>query len=262
MRKTTSVCEVLLGLSLCAALCAPAVAQSAPKLGLSEVVSRMQAAENAVQTRPAYTLLREYRISGADPNAASSQVLAEVNYFPPADKQFAIKQRQGNERGEKIVRRVLEHEVKMSRDSAASSFSTENYDFALLGSETRNSKQCYVLQLFPKHASTELLRGKAWVDPDTFLIVRVEGEPAKSPSWWVRDLRVAIDYGRADSIWLPLTSQATADLRLLGTHVMTAKDVQVRAATVDANVKTPAALPRHRSKSRGALADTAIWVPQ
>lgn len=262
MRKTSSVCGTLLLLGMYAAGAVPATAQSASNLSLGEIVSRMQAAEDQVHMRPGYTVLREYRLSGADGNSASSQVLAEIDYVPPAQKQFAIRQVQGSERGEKIVRRVLEHEVKMARDSSTSSFSSDNYDFALLGVGPLNGKSHYLLQLTPRHETTELLRGKAWVDPETFLIVRVEGTPAKSPSWLIRDLHVSIDYGRADGIWLPLSTQAKADIRLLGPHLMTSRDLQVRAATVDAHLKPASGVSRHRSRSHAAVADAGLWVPR
>ena len=126
-----------------------------------------------------------------------------MDYVPPSRKEFSIRSAEGNERGTKVVRRVLEHEANMAKGSVNSDFCTANYDFAVLGQETLNGRPVYVLQLKPKHETVELLRGKAWVDAESFLVVRAEGEPAKSPSWWIKDLKIAIDYGRADGVWLP-----------------------------------------------------------
>ena len=55
-----------------------------------------------------------------------------------------------------------------------------NYDFALLGRETIEGHDCYVLQLMPKRQAVELIRGKAWVDAGDFTIRRMEGSPAKT----------------------------------------------------------------------------------
>jgi Outer membrane lipoprotein-sorting protein len=258
MRRTREALFVLL---LGAALVRPAPAQTASPLTLQQIVSRMQAAELAEHDRPSYTLLRQYRLSGADPSATTTQVLAEVNYVPPSNKEFSIRKTEGNERGEKIVRRVLEHEAKMAREPVRSDFCTDNYGFALLGQESLNGKQTYVLQLSPKHQATELLRGKAWVDTESFLVVRVKGEPAKNPSWWIKDLTIAIDYGRADGVWLPLATSATADLRIIGTHVLTSKDVEVHAVTENAKLS-----PSHRtpqpSRSGRSIDQAAVWVPR
>jgi len=252
----------LLVLALGTALVPPSLAQSASQLSVRDIVSRMQAAESAEQNRPGYTLLREYRLSGADPNAATSRVLAEVNYIPPASKQFSIRNIEGNDRGEKIVRRVLDHEAEMAKTRAHVAFCNENYDFALLGRELVNGKPAYVLKLSPKQARTELLRGKAWVDAGNFLVVKAEGEPAKSPSWWIKDLNIVITYGRADGVWLPLTTRATADLRLLGTHVLTSKDVEVHAVTESAKLTPAAKQSAARKRSRSAVDQAAVWVPR
>ncbi len=238
----------------------PAVGQSASQLSVQDIVSRMQAAESAEQNRPGYTLLREYRLTGTDPNAATSRVLAQVDYVPPASKQYTIREIEGNERGESIVRRVLAHEAEMAKRPAHSEFCTDNYDFALLGQEALNGRAAYVLQLTPKQERTELLRGKAWVDAASFLVVKVEGEPAKSPSWWVKNLNVVINYGRADGVWLPLTTRATADIRLLGTHVLTSKDVQVQAATENAKATSASKRPAVRKPVTGSVDQAAVWV--
>ncbi|MFZ0708353.1 MAG: outer membrane lipoprotein-sorting protein [Candidatus Korobacteraceae bacterium] len=242
---------------LVASLTLPAAAQTARSLSLPEIVSRMHTAEKAEQNRPSYSLLREYRLTGADPNVATSQVLAEVDYVPPSRKEFSIRKAEGSERGEKIVQRVLEHEANMAKGSVDYDFCTDNYDFALLGQEVLNGRPTYVLQLTPKREAVELLRGKAWVDAQSFLVVRAEGEPAKSPSWWIKDLEVVIDYGRADGVWLPLATRATAELRLVGTHTLTSKDLEVHAATENAKLTPP-----RRSRARGAnnSALEAVWI--
>ncbi len=230
-------------------------------LSLPEIVSRMHAAESAEQNRPSYSLLRQYRLSGADPNIPTSEVLAEVDYVPPSRKEFSIRKAEGNERGTKVVRRVLEHEANMAKGSVNSDFCTANYDFALLGQERVKGRPTYVLQLKPKHDAVELLRGKAWVDAESFLVVRAEGEPAKSPSWWIKDLKVVIDYGRADGVWLPLATRATADLRILGTHTLTSKDLEVHAASENAKLAPP---PRHNRphRSGNTVVEAGVWVPR
>lgn len=255
-------CGRLLVLWMVASLALPAAAQTAISLSLPDIVGRMQTAESAEQHRPSYSLLREYRLSGTDSNSSTSEVLAEVDYVPPSRKEFSIRKAEGSERGESIVRRVLEHEARMAKGSGDSDFCSDNYDFALLGQQTLNGRLAYVLQLKPKHESVELLRGKAWVDAENFLVVRVEGEPAKSPSWWVKNLNVVIDYGRADGVWLPLATRATADVRLVGTHILTSKDVEVHAATENAKLSPVPRRAPQRNGSRRSIDQAAVWAPR
>ena len=222
----------------------------------------MQAAELAEHDRPSYTLLRQYRVSGADPSANTTKVLAEVKYVPPSNKEFSIRKTEGNERGEKIVRRVLEHEAKMAREPVRSDFCTDNYDFALVGQESLNGKQTYVLQLSPKHQATELLRGKAWVDAENFLVVRVEGEPAKNPSWWIKELTIRYRLWARRRVWLPLATRATADLRILGTHVLTSKDVEVHAVTENAKLSPTSRRTPQGKRSGRSIDQAAVWIPR
>ena len=53
-------------------------------------------------------------------------------------------------------------------------------------------------------------------DSDDFAITRVEGEPAKNPSFWVRNVHVVQRYGRVDRFWLPVMNESKAEARLFG----------------------------------------------
>ncbi len=116
---------------------------------------------------------------------------------------------------------------------------TRNYEFALLGQERVDGHDCYVLQLTPKRNDPELVNGKAWVDAANFQIRRIEGTPAKSPSWWIHNLHVTINYGAVQGIWTQLATKAVADVRLLGTHVLTSREVDLQTSTVDARNQPP-----------------------
>ncbi len=182
--------------------------------------------------------------------------------MPPSRKEFSIRKAEGNERGESIVRRVLEHEAGWRRVRATPIFAATT--MILLCWDNRRSMAGWRMSFSssPKHESVELLRGKAWVDAENFLVVRVEGEPAKSPSWWVKNLNVVIDYGRADGVWLPLATRATADVRLLGTHILTSKDVEVQAATENAKLSPVPRRAPQRNGSRRSIDQAAVWAPR
>lgn len=260
MRKPLPIREALLALCLCAAA-VPAGAQPLEELSVEDIVSRMQAAQAAAKDNPQYMALREYRLSSADSTVPTSTVLARIEYLPPSKKQFTIERTQGSDRGETIVRKVLEHEAQMAEHSHIAELSINNYNFALLGRDTLGGKEFYVLQLNPKRECTELIRGKAWIDPASFLVTRIEGEPAKSPSWWVKSLHVSIDYGRADGMWLILGTRATADLRLLGKNTLTSQNLEVQAVREDAKLKPAVKMPR-QGKAAQAVAAAGIWVPR
>ena len=82
--------------------------------------------------------------------------------------------------GEKIVRKMLDSEVAFAKDSGSTAITRDNYDFLFVREDEFSGKRCYVLELLPRQRSKNLLRGTIWVDANTYLPYRVEGEPAKS----------------------------------------------------------------------------------
>ena len=187
-----------------------------------------------------YSLTREYKFFGDDQQHAKSQVLAKVDFAPPNEKNYTIEQSSGSGQGEKIARKILDHEKQMTRgDSTSGALNRDNYDFEYLRSEPMNGRRAYVLQLTPKHSDKNLIKGLAWVDAETFHPLKIEGEPAKSPSWWVKNLKLSLTFGRVGDMWLQTGTQAVANVRLLGQHTMIARDVNYELPVQVAQVMVP-----------------------
>ena len=68
------------------------------------------------------------------------------------------------------------------------------------------------------------------MDRDTYLIHRFEGGLAKSPSWWIKDLKLFTIYGDLGGIWLPTSSKGVAEVRMVGPHSMTERILEYRAS--------------------------------
>ena len=49
----------------------------------------------------------------------------------------------------------------------------------------------------PKRSDKYLFRGRVWVDAEDFAVARVEGQPAKSPSFWTRSVHFAQQYHKS-----------------------------------------------------------------
>ena len=210
-----------------------AVAQ-APRADLATIVSRMEQAaqENRSHYRP-YIVTREYRMYGSDEQQPKSEVTAEINFVPPTRKDFRITDANGSSRGESIVRHILDDETKAAATGTAPGAVTrENYDFQFLGDEALDGHECYVLLLHPKRADKSLISGKAWVDKDTYLIRRMDGEMAKMPSWWLKSVHVTLDFTGVDGMWLQERTRAVADVRMVGRHVLTSDAVKFQSGSV------------------------------
>jgi hypothetical protein len=182
------------------------------------------AVQNQTHLR-SYTVTREYELFDQKREKTRSRVIADITFHPPDSKNYRIEGTEGSVVGETIVRRVLEREAALARDGGASDISRDNYNFQFLREEAASGRRCYVLQLLPKRKDKNLLRGTVWVDADTYLIRRTEGEPQKSPSWWLRDLHVGFVYAEVGGMWLPTSSEFTAKVRLFGLSTMLAHDL-------------------------------------
>jgi hypothetical protein len=236
----------------------------AQTLRLDQILGRMDQVRATERDRSvAYTVTREYQLSGQGSSRADSQVIAQVNFIPPGAKEYSIVKSQGSDRGTGIVRKVLDHESSMAGNAQAHELSAQNYNFTLLGRETIDGHDCYLLQLAPKRDSSDLVRGKAWVDARNFEIRRIAGQTAKSPSFWIKNLNITIDYGEVKGVWLQTATTATADVRVAGPHTLTSRELDVQTATFSAKAQPPSQLPKTRNQratARRSVADTAAWV--
>lgn len=261
MRLSVIIRAILLA-SVCIAMSAAAEAQSAVP-SVDEIVARMQQAEAAGRDHSVpYTVTREYQLSSDKAQQPKSQVLAQINFVPPSQKDYTVRKIEGSDRGMDIVRRVLEHESQMATHAESHQLNPRNYQFVLVGQEAVEGHNCYVLQLTPNRHEPELVNGKAWVDASSFQVRRIEGTPAKSPSWWIHNLHVTINYGAVQGIWTQLATKAVADVRLFGTNTLTSREVNLQTATVDARNRMPNRPERRSRAPRPAIADSAVWIPR
>lgn len=238
---TAVTMQMMLVLAVCALVSAQAttrnsVAASGGKtasgvdtgLDLNTIVARMteRQTQDHAQVKT-YTVVRQYTLSSGNDENSDSKVVAEVSYIPP-DKTYEIRETSGSGRGEKVVRRVLDHETQSSADWHDSAVTTANYEFTLLGREQSKDCNCYVLAIKPKREAKDLIKGKAYVDPDSFQIRRLAGELAKSPSWWVKHVDVTLLFNEVRGMWLQTSAHADADVRLFGRHVLDTHDIGYR----------------------------------
>jgi len=205
----------------------PAVNERVP---LNSIVEALQKAQAAVHPEVSYQLVREYRLSSARGSGADSAVVAEVNFRPPAHADFSIQRSSGNNRGREVVQRVLKHETERAFHSnqAQIALTRDNYEFRYIGEAVFDDAPCYLLELKPRRREPELISGQVWIDKHSFLARHIEGELAKSPSWWLRRVRVKLTFANLDGTWLQSSMEAVADVRIVGTHTLTSRVLDYR----------------------------------
>jgi hypothetical protein len=216
---------------------------TATQVEFASVIQGLEQAQRNGRVQVPYQVIRQYQLSDGSSSHASSKIVAEVEYSPPDRETYVIQERSGSGRGEQVVRRILDHESAFAaggpKSWSAALLTRDNYSFTNLGESTLDGRSFYLLGLMPKRKEKELIAGRAWVDKQTFLIRRIEGQMAKSPSWWLKKVDVQLDFSEVSGLWLQTEARATADVRFVGTQTLQAQTLDCRKQDVIAARSNP-----------------------
>ena len=91
-----------------------------------------------------------------------------------------------------------------------------NYTFSYLGREDCAGRECYRLGITPKRKEKYLIEGQIWIDAEDWAIVRIQGSPAKRPSFWARQTEIDRRYKRIEGMWLNDSLESTSDILIAG----------------------------------------------
>ena len=124
---------------------------------------------------------------------------------------------------------MLDGETGIVKDYRSTDISLDNYEFRLIGKAEGFCDHCYVIDLFPRRKEKTLLLGRMWIGAQTYLLRRMQAEPAKSPSWWLRDTHLQFLYAAVGGMWLQTSSEFTTNVRIFGEYTMTSRDISYQS---------------------------------
>lgn len=115
----------------------------------------------------------------------------------------------------KVLRAVLdgEREVIVRGETARSALGRENYLFQPSGVDDEGLAN---VRLSPRRRDRVLIAGTMFLQPADGQLVRLRGQLAKSPSFWITNVEVMRAYERIDGVVVPVRMESTAQVRLLG----------------------------------------------
>jgi hypothetical protein len=197
---------------------------------LSSILDSLERIEeqNPAQSRP-YEVTREYKVFHADEPEPISDVTAQIRFSPPDTKTFTITSAQGNPRGKQIVSAVLEQEVISAEEGHTRDISRFNYDFVFLREQNLGVTE-YVLHITPKRKEKGLLLGDIWVDAKSYRIRQIIGVPLKTPSFWIKDLHLTVQFASVNEMWLPVSVHAIATVRFVGIYSLAGQNLVTSVA--------------------------------
>jgi hypothetical protein len=197
----------------------------AAPLTADQVVQRLveRNAQRAHDLR-SYRGTRSYHLEYQGLSNKSATLLVAMTYRSPDEKNFCILSESGSEflQG-RILKRLLDAELDATHDEQRqhTAMDPENYDFRLVGDEWILDREFYILEVTPRTKNKFLFRGRIWVEGQDFAVARMEGQPAKNPSWWTKRNIIHMTYEKIGEFWLPARSETNTQVRLLGHSVLT-----------------------------------------
>ncbi len=247
---------MVLTLVLGSAVCFRATTQAQPvsdsptsaeraSLPLERIVKNLQEANaQRAAALDGFVGTRVYRMQYRGfPGDRDAEMVVNVTFHAPYSKVFSVVSQTGSKFViDHVFTKLLEGEQEAANDDnrRRTALSTENYDFSLAGFEKSAAGGEYVLDLLPRTRNKFLYRGKIWVDAKDFAVVRIEGEPAKNPSFWIKKTTVAHRYIKLNDFWLPAENHTESVIRLGGTANLSIeyKDYRITKAKPLAAVET------------------------
>jgi hypothetical protein len=201
-------------------------APALPPLSADAIVGKLIAANmRRARELRGYTAKRSYHVDYRGfPGSRDAAMQVETSYSAPDKKDFKVVSQTGSQfLITHIFQKLLNSEQEYLKQDIQeqSELSPRNYDFSLAGTDIDADGQYYVLDVSPKHKSQFLYRGKIWVDAHDFAVARIQGEPAKNPSFWISHTSIDHHYKKFGDFWLPVHNESVTQVRLGGKATLT-----------------------------------------
>jgi hypothetical protein len=218
---------------------------------LEQVVDNLVAknAERALALQR-YQSRRFYRLDYTGfPTSLKAEMVVDMMYEAPATKTFKIVSQSGPKwMIDRIFKGLLqaEQEALNSKNRERVALNRHNYEFSGIEFQDGSDGCSYVLTVQPKIANKLLYRGRIWVNNKDFAVCRIEAEPSKNPSIWIKNTAIHHIYTKLGDFWFPSENESTSTMRVGGRAVLSIKyrNYEILAA------RTPRETDSRRSEAR------------
>jgi hypothetical protein len=197
---------------------------TAGRLSVDQIVQRLTDGERKrAEDLKSYSEQRRYSVSYRGfPANMNATIVVEATYDAPASKQFHILSETGSKMlADHVLKKLLEAETEAAADPSRDAPTAANYSFTLVNQQMIDGRPCYVLEVEPKTDSRLLYRGTIWVDAEDFAVAKIEAQPARNPSFWIRGTKIHHINAKTGEFWLPEHNQSETDVRLGGRATLT-----------------------------------------
>jgi hypothetical protein len=117
-----------------------------------------------------------------------------------------------------VIARYMTAETEAAQNmSNAMAIAPENYRFRYRGLQERDGRSIHIFELKPRAKRVGLFKGELWIDAETFLPVREEGQFVKSPSLFIKNMEFVRTYDITEGVAYVKRLESRTDTRIVGT---------------------------------------------
>ena len=159
-----------------------------------------------------YAALEHYTVRNSH-FEETAELTAKVSYQRGPGKRYQVLWRKGSGfLQERVINRIIKEDAALSRSPERSHtlLTSANYSMKMEGMRLLHGEQCYVVHIRPRAHKYSLIEGRAWFDVESFSLLRIEGKPAASPSFWTGRPFIEREYTILDGLSFPKHSRATS----------------------------------------------------
>ena len=226
---------------------ARAASEGGDSLPSADVVVARMLACNAQRQRElaGYRGMRQYVLQN-DRFHKQAEMVVRVEGAPDDTKHFEIVREQGWKGAlNHVLHKMLESEEQASaaKMRLTTRLSPDNYVFTMVRTAIANDRMEYVIDVVPRRRDEHLFEARVWVDAQDYAVTRIEGKPAKNPSFWTRSVHFVHVYQKSGPFWFPLSTESLTEARLFGATSLTINYFDYTPHALQSPETASAALP-------------------
>jgi hypothetical protein len=195
-----------------------------PLPSASDVVAKMMERDSQRQAAlHGYTGVRRYVLENSRHHKRAEMLVTMACLYNGSKEFQKVSESGWGTARSHVFPKLLEGESEASRPDVRelSRITPQNYSFEMVKQDYVNERLTYVMDIAPKTQNKYLVQGRMWVDAQDYAIVRIDGKPAKNPSFWIKSVHFVHTYQKTGPFWLPATDRSVTDARIIGATELT-----------------------------------------
>lgn len=201
-----------------------AVGDAAAALNADQIVQRMveHNAQRDAHCRQ-YTNQRDYHVVyHGFLGSKEAEMQVEMSQDASGNKHFRVLSTSGSKvLVDRVLKKLMESEQEASLQRSGVALTPANYKFELEKTADGEEGAFFVLHVVPRVDSKFLYRGTIWVDKTDYAVAKLEAQPAKNPSFWIKNTEILQSYKKIGDCWLPGENQSETKVRFGGVSKLT-----------------------------------------